>query len=531
MDGATIQALAGKDTIENSGSDVLINAGAGNDLIYNRGDKTVFEYKSGDGNDSIEGFNSTSTLKIGNGTGTYSTQVSGSDIIVTVGDGNITLKNAAKLETVQIEGVYGETLLITGTNGADKINNTLDGATIQALAGNDTIENTCSDVTIYGGKGNDTFVYGGGRNLIADYTKSDKISVGSAYENYSVSGSDLVFNFGDNNSLTIADGAGKVINMNSVAKIYTADGVFDSKNKSVTLSADTKKFDGSKKSALITIDGSAASKINIVGNKKANKIYAGAGNSTLTGGKGNDTLYGGDGADIFIYNKNEGKDILYDFGDSDAISLSSNATIKSFGMKNKDAILKIGSGSITVKNKSEFKFIEGSTEKIFIDGNIADTDKVSVTLSSSYKGTFKLGDYETADGSLTKKSVTLSGNDADNYLIGGKGKNSINGGKGNDTLWGGKGNDTLYGGSGDDIFIYRAGEGTDVIADYQSGDMLQILTKKGKEGTFKKATFKGDDLTLTINGGGKVIFKNVSDATTFNINGDSYYVSDKSLTK
>ena len=61
--------------------------------------------------------------------------------------------------------------------------------------------------------------------------------------------------------------------------------------------------------------------------------------------------------------------------------------------------------------------------------------------------------------------------------------------------------------------------------------MLQILTKKGKEGTFKKATFKGDDLTLTINGGGKVIFKNVSDATTFNINGDSYYVSDKSLTK
>jgi hypothetical protein len=107
----------------------------------------------------------------------------------------------------------------------------------------------------------------------------------------------------------------------------------------------------------------------------------------------------------------------------------------------------------------------------------------------------------------------------------------LNGGAGNDTLWGGKKNDTLTGGDGSDIFIYRAGDGNDVIADYQSGDLLQIIDKKGNASPFKKATFKDDTLTLKIKGGGKVIFDNVGASTEFNINGDSYHISGNSLDK
>ena len=59
---------------------------------------------------------------------------------------------------------------------------------------------------------------------------------------------------------------------------------------------------------------------------------------------------------------------------------------------------------------------------------------------------------------------------------------------------------------------------------------MKILNKDGtKGGSFKKANFSGGDLTLTINGGGKIVFDNVSEGDTFNINGKKYTVSGKTL--
>ena len=125
--------------------------------------------------------------------------------------------------------------------------------------------------------------------------------------------------------------------------------------------------------------------------------------------------------------------------------------------------------------------------------------------------------------------MTITGDDSANSLIGGKGKDSLSGGAGDDYLWGGKGNDTLTGGEGNDTFIYQAGGGKDLITDYAAGDLLQILSKKGDAGDFKKATFKNDTLTLGIQGGGKVLLSGVSSDTSININGNSKTVSE--LTK
>ena len=201
-------------------------------------------------------------------------------------------------------------------------------------------------------------------------------------------------------------------------------------------------------------------------------------------------------------------------------------TIKNSVVKRGNTIIKISSGSLTVKNTTEFKFVEDDTEKIFTNGNIADANKISVTLSSTHKGKFDLGDYERADASLTKKAVTLIGNDKNNYLHGGKGKDSLTGGAGDDTLWGGKKNDTLTGGDGSDTFIYQAGQGNDVITDYTAGDMLQIFDRKGNDGTFTDSIFVGSSLTLTVQGGGKVTFSGVESSTAININGETKSVSD-----
>ena len=244
-------------------------------------------------------------------------------------------------------------------------------------------------------------------------------------------------------------------------------------------------------------------------------------------------MRGGDGEDVFIYDNKSGKDVIENYGEGDVINLGKGAEIKDAYIKSKNAVIKIGSGSLTVKNTSEVKLVQDGTEILFKNGLIINENTSSAKVYSSFKGAINLDEYDltTADATLAKKSVTLQGGSSSDSLFGGKGKDSLIGGDEDDTLNGGKGNDTLWGGTGSDTFIYQAGSGNDVIADYQSGELLTILDKRGKAGNFKDSAFSDDTLTLTINGGGKVSFKNVTESTAFNINGTTYRVRNNSSTK
>ncbi|MBQ3433502.1 MAG: hypothetical protein IJG24_00480, partial [Selenomonadaceae bacterium] len=94
---------AGDDNfVLHGGNNATINGGTGDDFIKNvDGANLLITYTKGDGNDYVQGFNDTSTLSI---SGTYSSTKSGSDIIVTVGEGTITLEGAASLSAVNIDG-------------------------------------------------------------------------------------------------------------------------------------------------------------------------------------------------------------------------------------------------------------------------------------------------------------------------------------------------------------------------------------------------------------------------------------------
>ncbi|MBO4779349.1 MAG: hypothetical protein J5497_01800, partial [Selenomonadaceae bacterium] len=94
---------AGDDTVITWGDENTLEGGKGNDVIYVENHENILvKYTQGDGNDIVYDFNENSMLQIGNGSGTYSTVKSVDDIIVTVGNGKITLAGAANLSSINI---------------------------------------------------------------------------------------------------------------------------------------------------------------------------------------------------------------------------------------------------------------------------------------------------------------------------------------------------------------------------------------------------------------------------------------------
>jgi Ca2+-binding RTX toxin-like protein len=95
---------------------------------------------------------------------------------------------------------------------------------------------------------------------------------------------------------------------------------------------------------------------------------------------------------------------------------------------------------------------------------------------------------------------TLVGGTGNDVLSGGAGNDSLIGAAGADRLLGGTGADRLAGGGGHDAFLFRAGDGSAVITDWQDGiDVIRIETPVNVQ---VKVHYAGGDATLT--------FKNVT---------------------
>ena len=268
-------------------------------------------------------------------------------------------------------------------------------------------------------------------------------------------------------------------------------------------------------------------------------------NVTISGGKGNDTISAWSSKNALIkYTSGDGNDMVWNFNETSTLQISGGyySTQKS----DDNVIVTVGKGNVTLTNVANLS-------KLKIKGNkgliITDSIKSSVTADS---------DIKVIDASSRTKAIKITGNalansisggtkndsifggagndsilgyDGNDKLYGDTGNDILLGGKGNDSLWGGAGNDSLWGNAGKDTFIYTANEGTDTIFDYEAGDLLKILNVDGSDASFKSSKYSGGDLTITINGGGKIIFDDVASTTKFNINGLPYNISGSKLVK
>lgn len=432
----------------------------------------------------------------------------------------------ATFDTAQVISALSSThaWTITGTSGNDTITGSSRADSLNGGAGDDLITSGGGNDTLTGGEGNDTFTCtsSGDNVVIADYTEGEDVinlTKGSVDTSY-LDGSDVVLKSGTG-SIRILNGAKKLITVGSTSSIYgvpvgltynsadtaaTLGSNFSGTLKATEYYSSVKTITAAARSAAVYIKGNTlANSIqgssgndtiyggsgndSIFGNFGNDKLYGeagndflsgGAGNDTLSGGSGNDTLTGGLGKDIFIYSS--GNDVITDYtAGQDSIKLSSGAILGS-SIKDSDVVLKVGSGSITIKNGKgkSITIIDSTgntTSKPYRDTTtltVTDSNSAAVTVDSSVL---------IIDASSRTKAVKITGNELDN------------------TIAGGDGNDTLAGGTGRDVFIYSSGN--DIITDYTTGqDSIKLKT-----GSITSSSLKGSDVVMKV-GSGSITVKN-----------------------
>ncbi|MBR1805453.1 MAG: hypothetical protein IJ774_03595, partial [Selenomonadaceae bacterium] len=206
-----VDAGNGSDTVRNSGTNVTISGGEGDDSINNDKLYTIIDEENvtlcpdytsidaGDGNDNISN--------------------EGNNVTISAGNGNDTISNNG-----------GSNVMLNGGAGNDKIDNSGSDVSINGGDGNDFIVNHgASNVMLNGGDGNDTltgnsavdvFAYAGGNDVITNYSGEDIVYISTGGINsYSFNGADLIFNVNGgsltlksmkNHAITVQDAFGNV---------------------------------------------------------------------------------------------------------------------------------------------------------------------------------------------------------------------------------------------------------------------------------------------------------------------------------
>ena len=567
-DSIVINGDYGNDTIISSGNNTTLVGNKGDDQITNSGKNVVFRYTEGDGNDLITGFNATSTLQIGNGTGTYSTLSSGKDIIVTVGDAKITLKGAASLSNVNIDGqgVFKEEWSLKGTTATyGTSEKTL--VTVKGVKSLDGLSVSGKTVTVANSALNKkkVTVNNGYTLALADDVNAASISKTWSYSNskatlkqtksvgYALSDDAKSITYSKKSTSTLATVSGvksksglsvdgKIITVSKAAlnakKVtvnngYTfalGDNVAEptakkaswtfNKSKSTatynqtttagyTLASNKKSITYSKASTknLFTISGVKTDKGLSLKKKVVTVSKASLGTKNITISDDSYTL-------------KLGSDVSKSTTKNAWSYSNSTATYK----QTKSAGYTLDDNAITYSKKSTSTLatVKGAKSKsgLSVKGNVIKLKnsalKSKVTISGGYEFDFQ-SDYKNATITGSKDSDTITA----------RGKNiSINGGSGNDLI---KifGSGTISGGDGADIF-YLNSKSANIISDYSKNDVISLasgaanISKSGNDIIFNgKITVQGGatkNITYIENGVEK-INKSSADEIKFNSKG------------
>ncbi len=513
-DTISIAGGEGNDTIYNHGDDITIDAGLGNNVISNNSDNVVFIWSGG--NDTITGFKEDSILSLGSD---FSTQQSGDDVIVTVGDYNIVLEGTSSLDDlnilktgVTINNVNNDSL-ISGTNINDSISNYGTNVTIQALGGMDTIFNGSSNSTIDAGTGNDSISnYSPQGILLADNVSINAGAGNDTIRNEHAYNVTLVGGAGDDkiivvtgNHTTIDGGAG-----NDTILGETLEG--ESSTWAMGGYANINGGDGDD-----YIDPIFSDSASIMGGEGYDTIINEGNYSTLNGGADNDiiSLHGASlEGNVIKYEAGDGNDTIYGFNETSKLSITAGTEYYT-DVSGDDVLVYVGENTITIVGGASLSTI-----------NITNEETQALNISNTTNNTLITG-TELADTIQNSgEGVTISGKAGDDSVISSGADVSIHGGAGNDSIENSGANATILGEYGDDKLsntadnvLLEGSYGNDTITN--SGSNVTISAGTG----YNYTSNTGDNVLFNFGGGLDTIY-GFNETSTLSVGSADYETLD-----
>ncbi|GAB6069162.1 hypothetical protein JCM30760_02590 [Thiomicrorhabdus hydrogeniphila] len=401
------------------------------------------------------------------------------------GDENNNIDALAGNDTIYIGG--GDDVL-AGNDGDDQL---------YAGSGDDVVSGDAGTDTLYGAEGNDTYLFGrgDGQDTVIEDNFNDWGTTGKDTLKFKegVSSADIIL---------VQQGEDLIVGLSEEGKTFEQLADKITLKKWSTYDQENSR-DYSR--AYYTVeqfsfaDGTVWNMADIIaniGSSENDAIYGFNQNDTLEGLSGNDSLYGRLGDDTYVFNRGDGHDTVYDYGQKDDDTSyydAGNDTLQfGDGIGANDLIFVIAENQrdLKVYIKEEGKDLDGLQDTLLLkdwtkantrvenfvlqDGTVLDianyltpeptenNDVLIYSNNADYVDALAGDDIVFAQGG----DDTVLGNAGNDELQGGSGEDSLIGGEGDDTLSGGVDNDYLEGGVGSDRYIFNLGDGYDVISDF-----------------------------------------------------------------
>jgi len=531
-----VMALAGNDIVRGEAGDDEIDGGAGNDqLSGGEGDDSLL---GGAGDDVLAGGADDDTLDGGDGSDTvdYSGDTAGVTVDLAAGEAFGDDSGADELSGIEnvIGGAGNDTLL--GDAGA----NALSGG-----AGNDTLEGGAGDDTIDGGEGSDTLVLAGaigtvlldlgahtasGQGIGSDsFHAIERVLFGDGDDTIRLAGASVVASAIASAPIAIDGGAGhdvlelagtgesslgpitgiEELKLVSGAWLVSQEGVaIDFQDGAQTLHIDLDLLGDNQFAGTISGFGQE-DLIQLQGIGDANAATLGAGNLlTVLGGATGPITLQLDPAEDFAgmafsvtSDGNGGVNLSYAPAATDDVLTGGNGDDTLDGAAGNDTITG-GAGNDTLSGGTGTDSVDGGSGNDLVSGGAGD---------DQLKGGSGVDQIDGGDGN----DVIDAGSDNDTVL-GGAGNDQLKGGSDDDRLNGGAGDDMLSGGSGHDTFVFQAGMGRDVIADFtvtgSSSDVIEFSLELFADfaAVMGSAEQNGRDLVITVDEQSSITLANVT---------------------
>ena len=378
LNGVTINAGKGDDTVNNSGENVSVFGGDGYDLIANDSLGTGSTLEGGKGDDSID--NAATIVTIVGGAGDDSITNSGEEVSIVGSGGGDSITNSGALATIN-----------SGTDN-DYVNNTGASVLINGGAGNDSVINWSTNSSLVGGDGNDSILNEKGSD-------NSKILGGA--------GNDTINNFGAKH-VTIDGGAGNDSIYNHWH--YGAGSTGDQ-----NYYCDYGSINGNSEDDIIT--NSDGRYVTINGDDGADFIANTGASVTIDAGAGNDTLSLGNGSvtaanNVILYYEGEGNDLIQGFRTDSRLRIDDGdgefATLAS----DDDIIVAVGSNRITLEGAASLESVNIEGEEVIADIPVWTLKDNAATYGTADETLITVSGVKSLDGLALKGTTVTIGTNA-----------------------------------------------------------------------------------------------------------------------